>query len=253
MAVHPDPSLRESSFDFKLDQLMERKRGLSAQLLMPGETDGDLDHLFDSLFEQGNAGATDVSAFDQDPAGTGTPPPSEVEPKREILTPRVGPIQEVSPAPKMVRYNPGDQRDWSIFTENLSNRGIEHLVVRDPYAIAGRRNRAIVADFAAQLARKVPIVSRVTVIAWDAESARQDNYETTQRAIDEMEREWDRRFFGRVPLILELKSRGQDRGFHDRWVDALLDDGEKISWNFTSGVDGFMDTNSECMVTLWGA
>jgi len=256
LAVHPDPALRDASFDFKLDQLMERKRGLSAQLLMPGETDGDLDSLFESLFEQGELAPTDAQQRSDETLDSGplapeepsTPPHTE----RPVLSARVQ--QSAAPqrkVPRMVRYNPGDDREWEIFAGNLANRAIEHLVIRDPYALAGRRNRLLTADFATHLARKVPGISRVTVIAWDAESARNDNYETTQRAADEMEREWDRRFMGRVPLMLELKSRGEDRRFHDRWVEAHLPEGERLAWNLTSGVDGFMNTESECTVTLW--
>ena len=122
---------------------------------------------------------------------------------------------------------------------------------RDPYALAGRRNRTLTSEFAAYLARKVPSIGQVTVVAWDAESARQDAFETTQQAIDQMEREWGQRFMGRVPLMLDLKSRGSDRRFHDRWVEAHLEDGEKLAWNLSSGVDGFMDTQSECTVTFW--
>lgn len=262
LAVHPDPALRDASFDFKLDQLMERKRGLSAQLLMPGETDGDLDSLFESLFEQGEPEPSDVppaseGQLDAVPNEPATPEPPE-EPsrppqaERPVLSARVQqPAPPLRRVPRMVRYSPGDDREWDIFAGNLANRAIEHLVIRDPYALAGRRNRLLTADFATHLARKVPGISRVTVIAWDAESARNDNYETTQRAADEMEREWDRRFMGRVPLMLELKSRGEDRRFHDRWVEAHLPEGERLAWNLTSGVDGFMSTDSECTVTLW--
>lgn len=153
--------------------------------------------------------------------------------------------------PRMVRYSPGDDREWEIFSGHLNNRAIEHLIIRDPYALAGRRNRLLTADFATHLARKVPSISRVTVIAWDAESARNDNYESTQRSADEMEREWNRRFMGRVPLLLELKSRGEDRRFHDRWVEAYLVEGDRLSWNLTSGVDGFMNSDSECTVSFW--
>lgn len=262
LAVHPDPALRDASFDFKLDQLMERKRGLSAQLLMPGETDGDLDSLFESLFEPGTQdepAAAPESAKQPDAGPSDSfAPPSRSEPasppqtERPVLSARPQPSAPPQPrAPRMVRYSPGDDREWEIFAGNLANRAIEHLVIRDPYALAGRRNRLLTADFATHLARKVPGISRVTVIAWDAESARNDNYETTQRAADEMEREWDRRFMGRVPLMLELKSRGEDRRFHDRWVEAHLPEGERLAWNLTSGVDGFMNTESECTVTLW--
>lgn len=251
LAVHPDPSLRDASFDFKLDQLMERKRGLSAQLLMPGETNGDLDNLFESLFEPAATDQPDQTASDAVvhavPANLAPEDPEQ----RPTLSVRHQPVEHSHKAPRMVRYNQGDDRAWDIFADNLGKRAIEHLIIRDPYALAGRRNRLLTADFASHLARKVPGVSRVTVIAWDAESARNDNFETTQRTVDDMEREWDRRFMGRVPLLLELKSRGEDRRFHDRWIEAYLDDGDRLAWNLTSGVDGFMNTDSECTVTLW--
>ena len=246
LAVHPDPSLREASFDFKLDKLMERKRGLSAQLLMPGETDGDLDSLFESLFDPGTTEQYDTEPSDAAPAVEDKP-----QPERTVLSIPNPPVMQVRQAPRMVRFGAGEDRDWEIFAANLASRAIEHLIIRDPYALAGRRNRVITTDFAVQLARKVPGISHTTVIAWDAESARNDNYETTQKVVQDMEREWDRRFIGRVPLFLELKSKGEDRRFHDRWIEAFLENGEKISWNLTSGVDGFMDTNSECTVTFW--
>jgi hypothetical protein len=246
LAVHPDPALREGSFDFKLDQLMERKRGLSSQLLMPGETDGDLDSLFDSLFEPAGAKVSKAEASDDVQAEE---PGQQSE--RPTLSLRNPPIRPTTQAPRMVRFSNGDDRAWDIFSANLAGRTVEHLVIRDPYALAGRRNRLMMTDFAVQLARKVPGISRVTVIAWDAESARSDNHETTQRVVEEMEREWDRRFMGRVPLLLELKSRGEDRRFHDRWIEAQLETCERLAWNLTSGVDGFMDINSECTVTFW--
>lgn len=246
LAVHPDPALREGSFDFKLDQLMERKRGLSSQLLMPGETDGDLDSLFDSLFEPAGAQVSTAEASDGARAEE-----RGQQSERPTLSLRNPPTRPTTQAPRMVRFSTGDDRTWDIFSANLAGRTIEHLVIRDPYALAGRRNRLMTTDFAVQLARKVPGISRVTVIAWDAESARNNNYETTQGVVEEMEREWGRRFIGRVPLLLELKSRGEDRRFHDRWIEAQLETCERLAWNLTSGVDGFMDTNSECTVTFW--
>lgn len=34
-------------------------------------------------------------------------------------------------------------------------------------------------------------------------------------------------------------------------LEAHLPEGERLVWNLTSGVDGFMNTESECTVTLW--
>lgn len=244
LAFHPDPSLREASFDFKLDQLMERKRGLSSQLLMPGETDGDLDSLFDSLFVNGHQ--PPQAPFKVQAEGEFNPTP-----QRAVLSVNNASVQTLSQPTRMVRFGSGDDRTWDIFAGNLASRAIDHLVIRDPYALAGRRNRTLTVDFAVQLARKVPEISRATIIAWDAESARNDNYETTPGIMEEIEREWGRRFMGRVPLFLELKTRGEGGRFHDRWVEAHLKSGERVDWNLTSGVDGFMDTAGECTVTFW--
>lgn len=129
-------------------------------------------------------------------------------------------------------------------------QAIEHLVVRDPYALASERNRLLTADFVTQLARKVPGISRATVIAWDAKAL--------ETAISRQRKEWStiwsanrHHFIGRVPLLLELKSRGEDRGFHDRWVEAYFEAGNRLAWNLTSGIDGFINRDSECTVTLW--
>lgn len=245
LAVHPDSALRAASFDYKLDQLMERKRGLSSQLLLPGETAGDLDSLFESLFE------SSPTVDDAEPTPASPEPAKRRNPILRAM--KLTEPREASSAPTMVRFDCGEDRTWDVFEGNLAKRDIEHLVIRDPYAMAGRRNRLLTVDFAIQLARKVPALSRATIIAWDAESARQEAFETTQRASEDMEREWDRRFMGRVPLLLELKSRGADRRFHDRWIEAYLEDGSRISWNLSSGVDGFMDAKSECTVTFWDA
>jgi len=179
LAVHPDPALRDASFDFKLDQLMERKRGLSSQLLMPGETDGDLDSLFESLFEPGTQDepATPPESGTQPDAGPSDKSPAPSRPEQASPPQTERPVLSTRPQPKvprMVRYSPGDDREWEIFSSNLANRTIEHLVIRDPYALAGRRNRLLTADFATHLARKVPGISRVTVIAWDAETVASD-------------------------------------------------------------------------------
>src|SRR3546814_16264353 len=50
MAVHPDEAIGPSSFDQRLDALMERKRSLSRGLLMPPERDRAVeDLLYDVL------------------------------------------------------------------------------------------------------------------------------------------------------------------------------------------------------------
>ena len=56
LAVHPEYG--DQSFDVKLDQLLERKRTLSRDMLLPPETEGDLEGLFGEVAgaEEGGGG-----------------------------------------------------------------------------------------------------------------------------------------------------------------------------------------------------
>lgn len=51
MAVHPDEAIGPSSFDQRLDALMERKRSLSRGLLMPPESDRDVEDLLSDVLD----------------------------------------------------------------------------------------------------------------------------------------------------------------------------------------------------------
>ncbi|MGC9195375.1 MAG: restriction endonuclease [Syntrophobacteraceae bacterium] len=60
MAVHPDPAISECSFDLKLNELLNRKRSLSRDVLMPPESPEDASALYDEIFKEAhdnNAGA----------------------------------------------------------------------------------------------------------------------------------------------------------------------------------------------------
>ncbi len=62
MAVHPDPAIGPSSFDQRLDALMERKRELSRGLLMPSESDRDVEDLLSDVLDgRGTAGVDSTS------------------------------------------------------------------------------------------------------------------------------------------------------------------------------------------------
>ncbi|MGB3470569.1 MAG: DEAD/DEAH box helicase [Erythrobacter sp.] len=56
MAVHPDEAIGPSSFDQRLDALMERKRSLSRGLLMPPESARDVDDLLSDVLDGRKSG-----------------------------------------------------------------------------------------------------------------------------------------------------------------------------------------------------
>ena len=53
LAVHPMPHLAESSFDLQLHNLLERKRSLSRDLLLPQQTGKETEELYDRVSRQG--------------------------------------------------------------------------------------------------------------------------------------------------------------------------------------------------------
>lgn len=60
MAVHPDEAIGPSSFDVRLNRLMERKRELSRGLLVPPESDTDIDEMLSAVLDgEGPSGDRD--------------------------------------------------------------------------------------------------------------------------------------------------------------------------------------------------
>ncbi len=62
MAIHPDEAIGPSSFDQRLDALMERKRSLSRGLLMPPESERDVQDLLADVLDGRQADLQDQSA-----------------------------------------------------------------------------------------------------------------------------------------------------------------------------------------------
>nr|WP_281302283.1 MULTISPECIES: hypothetical protein [unclassified Iodidimonas] len=63
MAVHPDEAIGPSSFDQRLDALMERKRSMSRGLLMPPESDRDADDLLSDVLDGRKTGSDEGAEF----------------------------------------------------------------------------------------------------------------------------------------------------------------------------------------------
>lgn len=102
IAVHPDPAIGPSSFDQRLDALMERKRELSRGLLMPPESARDVEDLLSDVLDGQQAFGRDSTSYDTKSTATETlweeasatdsipatepqPPESEPDLKPELL------------------------------------------------------------------------------------------------------------------------------------------------------------------------
>jgi len=62
MAIHPDEAIGPSSFDQRLDDLMERKRSLSRGLLMPPESERDVEDLLADVLDGNRADQQEQSS-----------------------------------------------------------------------------------------------------------------------------------------------------------------------------------------------
>ncbi|HZG46798.1 MAG TPA: DEAD/DEAH box helicase [Allosphingosinicella sp.] len=261
-AVHPDPAVRPTSFDLKLDALMRSKRELSRHLLVPLESDSDASALFDAVTSDELATAPAPPAPAHEPVQSR--PESEVDPDAteesaesstaagaaQIETAGAAPkSDELRAPPRRVVFRPGMRRDFSIFEGHLTGERVVELRVRDPYACASPSNRGHLLDFLKIIQGASTGISLVSVTCWDAETARPDGRETNADQRRDFEGRWAQRFgAGSRPKLNQISGR-QVREFHDRYVEAITSSGKKLIWDLGRGVDGVMNQQRECVVT----
>lgn len=248
-AVHPDPSVGPSSFDLKLDALMARKRELSRGLLIPGESESDLNQLLDDVLAEPGADELAPAPVQAAQRGVVETPPA---PRATLTIARPPPTQPaVANAPRRVSFVRGGRRDFSIFTVPLIGRHVRELVIRDPYACARPENREVLVDFVALLGEAAAAIGDVTVTAWDADSANNPPVETDRAQRTHLETCWRGKIARpELPRFIAL-SRRSTRGFHDRAIIAHLADGSKIGWDVSNGLDGVMRDFKECVINRW--
>lgn len=255
-AVHPDPTIGPSSFDLKLDALMTRKRELSQGLLLPGEDEGDIDALFESVLARSEPDEGSVAEPEQNLSGSATVEPSPITQPvtsgRPTLSVRTG---EAPPAtstaarwPTRAAFVAGGARDFRIFEGPVSGEQILELAIRDPYGCAGGRNRQCLVDFVALIARKADRIGDARIVSFDAESIDSRDYENDNVQRDDLERRWRQKFPNGPSMHHIQLSRRQSRSFHDRTVRAKTASGREIIWDISNGLDGVMLTQKECTV-----
>jgi len=235
-AVHPDASIRSSSFDLKLDELMKQKRALSRGFLIPGESDSDTNTLFDSLFVE-------------------TPIEAEPENKKTPLVDIIAPLTDTAPGiptsnqwPQFVQYYPQQQRNHEIFKKPIANEHIISLEIRDPYACASPDNRNCIIEFVQIFRGAASRLDQVNIICFDGDSCDRNETNTYQRS--DIEARWAQRMSASQKLKLNVRSKRQHRHFHDRYITAKTATGKKFVWDTSNGIDGIIKPFKECRVIL---
>lgn len=266
MAVHPDEVIGPSSFDVRLNRLMERKRELSRSLLVPPESGADLDEMMSAVLDGeevskpggGRPAQPETPSIPQrkgrhiEPQGlSGGEAVREEKPSRErpILSVRPTPVdvaQSRSAGIRRVVFEVGGPRDWEIFTQHIENVAIEDLQITDPYCCADEGARRRVVDFVARFARSASSINRVHVTSFDAESL-QNCWESSQ----EQRADLQARLAQKLPNLQVRhiqRSRRSSGDLHDRSVIAVLADGGQAIWDLGRGIDGVMTARFDCVV-----
>ncbi|MBX9803340.1 MAG: DEAD/DEAH box helicase [Caulobacteraceae bacterium] len=177
LAVHPDPALSESSFDLRLDALMERKRALTRDLFLPPEAnDAELARLFDDV-SLSNASETPLpperqvespATSQQDEAKPAATPmveaPASATPRQTLSLPAV--IERTGA--KVWLRAPHEPRPTEEILALFRGKLIRRATISDPYALVSPSAREAQIRFASDLAEVATVKSIVVEYAPEA-------------------------------------------------------------------------------------
>lgn len=263
LAVHPDPAIGPSSFDLRLDALIERKRALTRDLFMPPEAgDADLDELFrevslaseirvDEVTQKGSAAEGPEST-----AEFGKPVAAGDEPSAATAEFPPPPVVTLAPAlqDRGIRYwrlEAGDERPTREIMAVFAGSTLAHVAIRDPYSLCTKWSRNAQVRFLRELAASARVIEGITIeYAPDIDG---DLDETVRRR--EVGNLMIRNFPKGVPSfsLARRAKRGPDDDFHDRFVDIDMrgpdGDLQRHSITIGKGLQALFEDGWQCTVT----
>lgn len=259
MAVHPDPAIRESSFDLRLNALIGRKRKLTKDLFLPPDAnDGELSDLFRevSLGEPAETTAVEaptLSSGEAPPEPDATPPPVRTEQPNSLARERPTlrlPAALATTGIRQWRVEAGGARPTEEILALFAGKDLVDVSIRDPYALARRTNREAQVRFVADLRKVARSLEAVTIeYAEEVEGDASDSQ--SRREIGDL---LSRRLSPPPRLSLaRRRKRSRDDDFHDRFVDvAVRHAGGAVRLHALTlgrGLEALYDERKQCTVT----
>ena len=285
MAVHPDPDLAPSSFDLRLNALIERKRKLTRDLFLPPDaSDGELGDLFREVSlerdiqESENLAVQDGAAPqanecdrsrtsdvpDDDVLGTKTSGvenmadrSSEPNSHSTHVTEPAGRRKLVLPKPlvdarvRVWRLSPGQTRPTAEILSLFSGRHIAQVTIRDPYALANHSNRQAQIDFLLDLKASASAIESVLIEYAPDASSDSDDFSNRR----EFGSGFTAAFFNAAPkfVLSRRNKRSRDDDFHDRFLDIdVRHSGGTIKRHELTigrGIEALYNERRQCTVT----
>ncbi|MGD9966395.1 MAG: DEAD/DEAH box helicase [Hyphomonadaceae bacterium] len=247
IAVHPDPALRQSSFDLRLDALIARKRKLTSDLLVPPDSSQtDLSDLF------GEVAAPGQEPPALTPALPGAPQTNEASPAAPMRGDgaQERPILRVAQPARSARHwrcNAGAERPTRELLACFADQRVAKVLIRDPYALGRDFTRNAQIRFLAELAGVAR--SLESVVVEYAPEIEADMSEGEQRR---RFGETFARTFGTSPPLMNLVRRRRRAGddFHDRSVEITTRSAADALQTHTimigRGLEALYDQRKEC-------
>jgi len=258
MAVHPDPAIRPSSFDLRLDALIDRKRKLTRDLFLPPDAnDGELSDLFREV-SLGEETLDPPPAKDHPdnaevglsveqapaPAALETPPPGTGRPILAL------PTALATSGIRQWRVPAGGARPTPEILALFAGKDLVDVSIRDPYALARRGSREAQVQFVADLRTVARAIESVTI-----EYAEEvDGDATDAQSRRELGDLFSRKLSPTPRLSLSRRrKRSSGDDFHDRFVDITVRHaGGAIrvhELTLGRGVEALYDVRKQCTVT----
>ena len=255
LAIHPDNNLTATSFDLRLNALLDRKRNLSQNLLAPANPGQDpLQELFGSVIQGASAIDTPKTAnSERDTICSG-----EINSTSSETNPLNPPVKERRAAwknhfPKILTAPAGQVRPASEAFEHLKLGKLKTLFIQDPYC-ATRRNRDHLINFITQEIFDRGGLPNTFILSFygpqDRHVAQQFGGESVRRVKSEI---WEGLFHNHAPhktpkFEPRPVHRPRDEAIHDRVMRFMMEiDGEIATFRLTmdNGIDVWQDESRQ--------
>lgn len=260
LAVHSDPIIGPSSFDIRLNDLLERKRSLSRDMLVPPEGDeADIGTLFEevSTFES-KGSSSNSNPTDVETSPTSSRRRKDEEGKSQKSQSRERPLLSLQNIPlrlqpRIWRCAPNQPRPLPDILDIFNGTKIGHLEISDPYAIADSGARSSQVAFVKALLERAKSIEQVTI---EYRPPRDDSAESESDQRRDLGTRWST-ILGdaaqKTPLTLKPRRKTPMRDFHDRFVflNCVRVGGAiaRHELQLGKGLIALMQINHECSIT----
>ena len=239
IAVHPSPIIKGHSFDLKLNDLLAKKRGLSASALMPPESrDDDARTLFSDVaidIEDANSALEksqnihySITPKMEEIQTEQAPVPDDTDLEESTLSSDQSVIIQGIERPKraaveFLQFPEGVESDFDQIFIDMDGLSVRQVTLTDPYSFWRTQGQHGLVKIIQTLCRKCNKVGAVKLVMLPCVAVKDRDFQTESDGLYNIRRSLALALRdSSVPaprLVPEIRRRSHHRDFHDRFVD----------------------------------